>query len=335
MTEAIQLSQKLGVRKVCDVLALPCATFYRRRRPHIVKAKIRPRPPRALKETEKNLVLSILHEPRFADLAPAQAYSQLLDEGKYLCSVRTMYRVLQGANEVKERRNQLRHPVYPMPRLVASKPNQVWTWDITKLVGSVKWTYYHLYVMLDIFSRYVVGWLLAERESAGLAKRFIDECCQKQGIEPNALTIHADRGTAMTSKSVSQLFADLGILQSHSRPRVSNDNPYSESHFKTLKYRPDFPQHFDSLEHGKTHLMKFFDWYNNEHRHSGIGLLTPGVVHYGLTHAVQQQRQEVLNEAFRLHPERFVRRHPVVLPLPNEVWINPPEGARSVTTDVH
>jgi putative transposase len=284
---------------------------------------------------EKNTVLSVLHEPRFVDLAPAQVYSQMLDEGTYLCSLRTMYRILASANEVRERRNQLRHPAYAVPRLLATKPNQVWTWDITKLLGPQKWTYYHLYVMLDIFSRYVVGWLLAGRESAILAKRFIDECCDKQEIKRNELTIHADRGTSMRSKTVSQLMADLGVLQSHSRPRVSNDNPFSESQFKTLKYRPDFPEQLGSLEHGKEHFTGFFDWYNNEHRHSGIGLMTPFMVHYGLTDAVRKQRQEVLNRAYQLHPERFVRKQPEAPRLPREVWINPPEGTRLVSAIVH
>jgi len=333
MTATLELSQKIGVQRSCNVLDMPRSTFYRRRFPRVVKAVVRPSPPRALSEEEKKSVLSLLHKQRFVDQAPAQVYGTLLDEGKYLCSLRTMYRILDEANEVKERRNQLRHPLYPVPRLVATKPNQVWTWDITKLLGPQKWTYYHLYVMLDIFSRYAVGWLLAGRESAALAERFIDECCEKQKIKRNALTIHADRGTSMRSKTVSQLLADLGILQSHSRPRVSNDNPFSESQFKTLKYRSDFPKRLGSLEHGKDHCTGFFDWYNNEHRHSGIGLMTPFMVHYGLAEVVQKQRQEVLNEAYRLHPERFVRRHPEVPRLPSEVWINPPEGNRLVTTD--
>jgi len=236
-----------------------------------------------------------------------------------------MYRILQNAEEVRERRNQLRHPHYHKPELLATAPNQVWSWDITKLLGPAKWTYFYLYVILDIFSRYVVGWLLASRENADLAQRLIRETIDKQGVNPDTLTIHSDRGPAMKSHSVAQLLGSLGITKSHSRPHVSNDNPFSESQFKTLKYRPEFPDRFGSQEHARSFCLSFFDWYNNQHYHSGIALLTPAMVHYGLATAVTDARQQVLQSAYAAHPERFVNKPPSPLSLPTEVWINPPQ----------
>ncbi len=265
-----------------------------------------------------------MHCERFVDKAPAQVWATLLDEGTYLCSIRTMYRILEEHGEVRERRNQRRHPNYTKPELLAEAPNQVWSWDITKLRGPVKWTYYYLYVILDIFSRYVVGWMLAHRESAALAQRLIAESCRKQDIEPDQLTLHADRGSSMRSKPVALLLADLGVTKTHSRPYVSNDNPYSESQFKTMKYCPQFPSRFGSAEDGRLFCGGFFDYYNYEHRHSGIGFMTPADVHYGRAEQLTTARRQILLEAHRTHPERFVRGTPQPPVLPPQAWINPP-----------
>jgi putative transposase len=264
------------------------------------------------------------------DLAPAQIFATLLDEGTYLCSERTFYRVLAENAEVRERRDQLRHPSYAAPELLASRPNELWSWDITKLLGTTKWTYYYLYVLLDVFSRYGVGWLLAERESAALAEKLIEQSCERQEIVPGQLTVHADRGAAMTSKSVALLLADLGVTKSHSRPHVSNDNPFSESQFKTLKYRPEFPDRFGSLEHGRSCCGDLLHWYNTEHHHVGLGLFTPHDVHYGLAAAKHEQRARVLAEAFAKHPERFPNGLPRPKAVPTAVWINPPAKRASV-----
>jgi putative transposase len=283
-----------------------------------------PTPARALKPEEREQVLDLMHSERFMDQAPREIYATLLDEGRYLCSVRTMYRILEQESEVRERRNQLRHPAYEKPELLATAPNQVWSWDITKLLGPAKWTYYYLYVIMDIFSRYVVGWMLAGRESAALAERLIEETCHKQAIQPNQLTIHADRGSSMTSKPVAFLLADLGITKTHSRPHTSNDNPFSEAQFKTLKYRPGFPARFESIEEARSFCQVFFPWYNQQHHHAAMGLLTPHVVHHGQAEAVLEARRKVLTEAYRAHPERFVKGSPALISLPTEVWINPP-----------
>jgi putative transposase len=269
-------------------------------------------------------VLAELHSPRFVDQAPREIYATLLDEGRYLCSVRTMYRLLRAHNELRERRDQLRHPTYAKPELLATRPNQVWSWDITRLLGPVKWTYFHLYVILDIFSRYVVGWMVAQRETAQLAQQLIYETCEKQAIRPGMVTVHADRGTSMTSRPVALLLADLGVTKTHSRPHVSNDNPFSESQFKTLKYRPEFPDRFGCVEDARAFCGPFFAWYNTQHHHTGLGLLTPEMVHYGRAPQVLAQRQLVLSAAWQEHPERFVRRPPVPTQPPTAVWINPP-----------
>ncbi len=258
------------------------------------------------------------------DSSPAEVYATSLDEGRYLCSERTMYRILAEHAEIRERRNQLRHPRYTKPELLATGPNQVWSWDITKLKGPAKWTYFYLYVILDIFSRYVVGWMIAHRESATLARRLIADTCAKQGIKDGQLTVHADRGSSMTSKLVAQLLADLGVTKTHSRPHVSNDNPYSESQFKTMKYRPGFPARFGCIEDARGFCRSFFDWYNREHRHGGIGLITPEAVHHGRAAAIRACRQRVLEEAYLANPERFVRGRPTPPPLPQAAWINPP-----------
>ena len=279
-------------------------------------------------------MLAVLHSERFVDVAPKEVFATLLDERVYLCSWRTMYRILERAHEVRERRHQLRHPAYAKPELLATKPNEVWSWDITKLLGPAKWTYFHLYVIVDIFSRYVVGWMAAERESATLAQRLIEGTCDKQGIQPGQLTIHADRGTAMTSKSVAQLMADLGVTRTHSRPQVSDDNPYSEAQFKTMKYHPMFPARFGSIQDVRVFGRSFFPWYNEEHRHDALALMTPAVLHYGRTEAILEQRRTVLAAAYAAHPERFVRKPPEPAAPPTAAWINPPRPP-TATEEAH
>jgi putative transposase len=286
-------------------------------------------PQQALSQPEREEVLNLLNSPEFVDQAPAAAYATLLDQGRYLCSISTMYRLLSEAKEVRERRNQLQRPHYPVPELLATGPNQVWSWDITKFLSLAKWTYFYLYVIMDIFSRYVVGWMVAHSESAALAQRLIAETCRRQRIEPGTLTIHADRGSSMKSKPVALLLADLGISKTHSRPHVSNDNPYSESQFKTLKYRPDFPDRFNSIQHARAFCQDFFTWYNTEHRHSGLGLLTPEVVHLGRASEVLAARQQALLLAYREHPERFPRGIPTPPRLPEAVWINSPKEEKA------
>jgi putative transposase len=280
--------------------------------------------PRALAPAERQAVLAVLHEERFVDVAPAEVYGALLDEGRYLCSERTMYRVLAAHQEVRERRDQLRHPAYAAPELLATRPNELWSWDITKLLGPRKWTYYYLYVILDVFSRYVVAWLAAHREQAGLAAQLLAETYERQGICPGQLTVHADRGSSMTSKPVALLLADLGVTKTHSRPHVSNDNPYSEAQFKTLKYRPAFPERFGALEDARAVCRDLFHWYNHEHRHGGLGLFTPADVHFGRAAAKTAQRAAVLAAAYAAHPERFARGLPQPPVVPTAVWINKP-----------
>jgi putative transposase len=289
-----------------------------------------PTPARALSVEEQAYVREVLNSERFVDCAPRQVYATLLDEGTYLCSWRTMYRILQAHTEVRERRDQMRHPTYTKPELLATGPNQLWSWDITKLKGPATWTYYYLYVILDVYSRCVVGWMVMERETATLAEELIAESCAKQGIVSMQLTLHADRGSAMTSKTVAQLLADLGVTKTHSRPHVSNDNPYSEAQFKTMKYRPSFPEQFGSLMDARSWVRTFVAWYNTEHRHSGIGLLTPAVVHEGKAPEVLSARGQVLEAAYFAHPERFVGGAPTPGKLPVAVWINPPVASTQV-----
>ena len=314
----------LGVAPVCRALAVPRATYYRWRKPKASVLTPSRRVPRALPPEERQQVLALLHNDRFADLPPAEVYATLLDEGTYVCSMRTMYRILQEQAEVQERRRQLRHPRYAAPELLATGPNQLWSWDITKLKGPAKWTYFYLYVILDVFSRYVVGWLAAIRDSATLAQRLIEQTCARQGVEKGALTIHADRGSAMIAKSVALLLADLGVTKTHSRPHVSNDNPYSESQFKTLKYHPEFPDRFGSLPDARSFLLDFFQWYNTMHHHSGLAWLTPYDVHSGQAGQRLTEREAVLRKAFEATPARFVRGVPMPPPLPQAVWINKP-----------
>jgi len=322
---AEHLSESMGISAACQALGISRGNLYRARQPKTA-TQPRPTPERALSQEEKNQVRQVLNSERFQDSSPRQVYATLLDEGKYLCHWRTMYRILNEYGEVRERRNQLEHPVYTKPELLATGPNQLWSWDITKLKGPAKWTYYYLYVILDVFSRYVVGWMVALREAANLAEKLIAETCVKQGIEPSQLTLHADRGSSMRSKLVAQLLADLGVTKTHSRPYTANDNPYSESQFKTLKYRPDFPEGFDSVVDARSWGREFFRWYNHDHRHSSLGLMTPATVHYGQAEVVRQQRQQVLLVAYDAHPERFVRGIPTLPQLPSEVWINKPQA---------
>ena len=326
MTAVTELANDVGTSAACHALCMPRASYCRDRRKASSPAvnASRPSPARALRPAERETVLACLHEERFQDRSPAAVYATLLDEGQYHCSIRTMYRLLQERGESRERRDQLIHPPYKKPELLATAPNQLWSWDITKLLGPVKWTYFYLYVILDVFSRYVTGWMVAMRETAELAKRLIAESCRKQRIQPRQLTLHADRGTSMSSKPVAFLLADLGVTKTHSRPHLSNDNPYSESQFRTLKYRPEFPDRFGCIQDSRAFCQGFFRWYNGEHRHSGLGLLTPAMVHYGQTGPVLQQRQQVLDAAYKLHPERFVRSVPRPPVVPTEVWINKP-----------
>jgi putative transposase len=318
------LAPVVGVAPACDALEVNRASLYRRRCRSTTVPRRRPTPPRALSLVERQTVRDVLHSERFVDKAPAQVVATLLDEDVYHCSTRTMYRVLDSSREVRERRDQLRHPTYQKPELLATAPNQVWSWDITKLLGPTKWTYFYLYVILDIFSRYVVGWMLADCESARLAKRLIGETCAKQRIVPGQLTIHADRGSSMKSQGVAVLLASLGVTKTHSRPHVANDNPYSEAQFKTLKYCPAFPDRFGSYPDGLGFCHAFFRYYNDEHRHSGIGLMTPYAVHHGLAPQITASRQETLLAAYARHPERFVRKSPEPPKLPVAAWINPP-----------
>jgi putative transposase len=334
METAQHLADQVGATRACQVLAMPRSWFYRT--PTCPGGTIpgtsrRPAPKRALKPAQQQAVRDLLNSDRFCDQAPRQIWARLLDEGRYLCSWRTMYRLLDTYAEVRERRNQRRHPVYTQPELMATGPNEIWTWDITKLRGPIKGTYYYLYVVLDLFSRYIVGWMVAPRETAALAQILIDTTCQRQDIQPDQLTLHADRGSPMTAKSMSELLVDLGVVKSHSRPQVCNDNPFSEAQFKTLKYRPDFPHRFGAIEDARAWCQPFFHWYNQHHYHTGLGLLTPASVHYKQHIGIQVQRQQVLDGAYATHPERFVQGQPTVQELPEAVWINPPKQKETNT----
>jgi putative transposase len=320
-----ELTPIVGTRPACRALGAAPATIYRRRRPPKARPG-RPRavPARALSESERQAVLAVLHSKRFVDCSPAQVWATLLDEGCYLASERTFYRLLAANGQVRERRDQLTHPAYAKPELLAERPNELWSWDISKLKGPAKWTYFYLYVILDVFSRYAVGWTIQHRENAKLAKALISQSAEQQKIKRGQLTVHADRGPAMRSKPVAFLLADLGVLRTHNRPYTSTDNPYSEAHFKTLKYRPEFPDRFQNIEHARAFCRSFFDYYNHSHRHSGIGLMTPAAVHHGKALALHAERQRVLQGAYAATPERFVRRPPRPPALPTAVWINKP-----------
>ncbi len=322
-----ELAPVTGVAEACRILEIPRSSLYRLRRPVEESPKPagdRPKPPRALSDAEKESVRTVLNSERFQDQTPREVYATLLDEGIYLCHWRTIYRILAERQEVRERRNQLRHPTYTRPELLATAPNQLWSWDITKLRGPVRLSYYYLYVMLDVFSRYVVGWMVAEHESAALAEELITTACFNQQISQDQLTIHSDRGAPMVAKSITVLMSDLGITKSHSRPHVSDDNPYSEAQFRTLKYCPTYPDRFGSLQDARHWCRTFFTWYNQQHHHTALALLTPADVHYGRADERLAQRQVVLQQAYRAHPERFVKGEPVPAQVPDAVWINPP-----------
>jgi putative transposase len=334
MEAILDLSATVGTRKSCEALAVPRSSYYRALRP--ARERVAPtRSPRSLSESEKAVVRTTLNSERFADEPPRQVYATLLDEGRYLCHWRTMYRILDAKSQIRERRNQLRHPAYEKPELLATSPNHLWSWDISKMRGPEKWSYYSLYVIMDVFSRYVVGWMVAGAERASLAGELIEKTCQRQGIDRDHLTIHADRGSPMTSKTVSQLLVDLGVEKTHSRPHVSNDNPFSEAQFKTMKYRPDYPKRFGSMADARAWARRFFFWYNQVHHHSALGLMPPAAVHHGRGEQIREQRGVVLQTAYRTHPERFPGGLPKVLPLPVAVWINKPAdtGDGSVATE--
>ena len=332
MTAVNEHRAELPVAPLCKALEVPRASVYRAwAREQTPRAPApRPVPARALQPAEQQQALDFLHDGRFVDQPPHEVYATLLDEGVYVCSVRTMYRILAMHDEVRERRNQAQHPVYAKPELLATRPSELWSWDITKLLGPAKWTYFYLYVILDVFSRYVVGWMVAHRETAALAKRLIEETCRKQTIAPDQLTLHADRGSSMKSKPVALLLSDLGVAKTHSRPHVSDDNPFSESQFKTLKYRPEFPKRFGCIEDARAFCVDFFRCYNTEHHHSGIAFLTPETVHYGRATQRIAARQQVLDLAHQRHPERFVQKPPTAPELPLAVWINPPDKAKAM-----
>ena len=325
-----ELATKIGLKSACEVLNVPRSRVYRQRQVK-VEAQTRPTPAHALSPAEKALVRETLNSERFMDQAPRQVYASLLDEGTYLCHWRTMYRILAAHDEVRERRLLRQHPVYKKPELLATAPNQVWSWDITYLRGEATWIHYPLYTVLDIFSRYVVGWMLAEVESSELAQQLIAATAHKQGIQPDQLTLHADNGSPMKGKPLSQLLVDLGITQSHSRPHTSDDNPFSEAQFKTMKYRPDYPDRFASIGAARQWARPFFDWYNNHHYHSGLNLFTPASVHYGDAVVLQQQRQTVMSLAYQTHPERFTHGLPSVKGAPTAVYINPPQEAQNLS----
>jgi putative transposase len=322
-----ELTPIVGTRPACRALGASPATIYRRRRPPEPKPpRRRPTPARALTAPERERVLEVLHCERFVDVSPEETYATLLDEGTYLCSTRTMYRILAAHHgSVRERRNQLTHPAYAKPELLAERPNELWSWDVSKLKGPAKWTFYYLYVILDVFSRYVVGWTVQQRETAAIAEALIAQAIEQQLIEPGTLTVHADRGVAQRSRPVAFLLADLGVTRTHSRPYTSTDNPYSEAHFKTLKYRPGFPDRFETIEQARAFCRGFFRWYNRAHRHSGIGLMTPDAVHHGHAKQLHAARARVLEAAYTATPKRFVRGTPKPPTLPTAAWINKPE----------
>lgn len=316
----------MPVATLCKAAGMPRSSYYRKNKDkHDVPTTTRQKPKNALSIEEKDKVLALLHSERFIDKTPYDAYNAMIDEGKYYCSPRTMYRVLKERGETTVRRRQRSHSNAIKPELISSRPNEVWTWDITKLKGPQKWQYYYLYVIMDIYSRYVVGWLIADCESQTLASRLIQETALKQGIQPQQLTLHADRGASMTSHSVAQLLEFLGIEKSHSRPYTSDDNPFSESQFKTLKYHPEFPVRFYTLENAEAFCQRYFNWYNHEHYHSGIQWLTPQHVHYGSANKVLQSRHDTLTKMYQQNPIRFNNRAPKLKHLPEAVYINPPQ----------
>ena len=321
------LAEVTCTRRAAQLLGRPRATHYRRcQPPRLGPPAPRSTPANALSEAERQHILSVLRSEPYCDLAPAQVWARLLDDGIYLCSISTMYRLLAAAGESRERRRQRTHPAKKKPELIATAANQVWSWDITKLRGPTRGVYYELFVIIDIYSRYVVAWCVTAAETGELAKEFIDTAIASQGITRGQLTLHADRGTSMTSKPVAQLLVDLGVARSHSRPHVSNDNPYSEANFKTLKYCPAFPGSFGSIQHARVFCEQFFAYYNHEHRHSGIGLHTPASVHHDTATEIRAERAATLDAAYAANPDRFRGRRPTPPKLPTVAWINSPSS---------
>jgi putative transposase len=320
-----ELEPVIGLRRTCTLTGRSRASHYRDAKGP-VHGPPAPRcsPPNKLSDAEFDALLDLLRSPEFVDLAPAQVWAMLLDAGIYLASISTMYRVLRSQDEVRERRRQATHPARVRPELVARGPNQVWSWDISKLKGPSKGVYYDLYVIIDIFSRYVVGWMVAPTETAELAKAFIADTIAAHGVTRVVLSIHADRGTSMTSKPVAVLLAELGVTRTHSRPHVSNDNPFSEAAFKTLKYCPAFPERFGSIEDARAFCAEFFEYYNHHHRHSGIALHTPASMHFGTANDVQAARTQTLHAAYAANPRRFCNRRPAPPRMPTIAWINKP-----------
>jgi putative transposase len=330
-----EASLSYGTTTACQALAVPRSWYYRQKAADGLaqeKPELRPTPKHALSEAEKARMRTILNSEQFADQSPREVYATLLDEGVYLCHWRTMYRILTEHDEVRERRNQRQHPQNTKPQLVASGPNELWSWDITLLAGPARRLFYYLYVILDVYSRFVVGWMIAEGESSELAETVIAAACNNQNIRRDQLTLHADRGSAMRAKTVAQLLADLGVTKTHARPYTPNDNPYSEAQFKTMKYRPDYPNRFKSLDHARSWARAFFTWYNLKHHHTGLALMTPAVVHYKQADEVRAKRQRVLDEAYAAHPERFVKGRPIAPKAPDQVWINPPQSVTMTGT---
>lgn len=335
MSAAKGLSRQVGVAPACRALGVSRATFYRQTSVKTGQQQPRKTPARALSTAERSHVLELLYSPRFVDRSPGEVVATLLDEQRYVCSERTMYRILAAEKANRERRNQRQHPVYKKPELVATAPNSVWSWDITKLLGPQKWTYYYLYVLLDLYSRYAVGWMVADRENASLASHLIEESCTKHGVKPDTLTLHSDRGAPMTAKCTAQMLADLGVTRSLSRPRVSDDNPFSESQFKTLKYHPGFPRRFEDKGDATAYCQSFFPWYNDQHRHSGIAMLPPADVYQGNAGQILDDCRQVLAEAYAARPERFPKGCPKPERLPEAVYINPPKQAVAEQGGVH
>jgi len=328
MEATSELVAEMGVRAACAGMGLTRGSYYRSRREtrQVLHTVRRPRrSPLALSEAERQEVIDVLHSPAYVDVAPRTAYAMLLDAGIFIASVSTFYRILRACSGTRGRRDQLVHPAYARPELLATRACEVWSWDITKLKGPVKSAHFHLYVILDIFSRYVVGWMIADRESDLLAEALIGHTCDKEGIVPGQLTLHADRGAAMRSKLVADLLVDLNVVKSHSRPYTSDDNPYSEAQFKTMKYRPGFPERFHSLDEARAFCQTFFVWYNYEHRHSGIGYVTPAAMHNDVAKIIYEQREHVLQNAFSRNPNRFKNTYPRPPALPTEAGINMPK----------
>lgn len=330
MSVVDDIAPAVGVRAACAALWASRATYYRRRKPREVRPRMRS--PRALSVEERADILAILYSERFMDASPSQVHCTLADESVVLGSVSTMYRILRSVNGSRERRAVRRHPSFAQPELVARAPNQVWSWDITKIPGPHRRTWYHLYVIIDIFSRKIVGWRIEEQETGELAKAMMADAMEREQVKPGTLTLHADRGTSMRSSTVSEFLTDIQVARSHSRPRVSNDNAFSEANFKTMKYSPHFPARFISLAEARQFMPLWISWYNHEHHHSGIAGFTPATVHDGLVEQAHAVRQAAMDAAYALHPERFVSGRPTVDRPPQEVWINRPTGR---IVDVH